>query len=49
MIHAILQVVWVAAHHGLRKTSRPREEKVALWQLVHELTNQLGNPGAPGS
>lgn len=33
-----LQLVWVAAHHGLRRH----------WRAVHDITDALGGPPAPG-
>lgn len=48
----LLQILWVAAHHGLRwhgaRNSIPAEVRRACWRDVHDLTAALGNPPAPG-
>lgn len=52
----LLQILWVAAHHGLRKlgaSQRQRsmddiERHVRCWHDLHNVTTALGNPPAPG-
>ncbi len=40
----MLQVIWVAAYHGLRRPgSRPD-----LWSMVYDISDVLGYPPAPG-
>lgn len=56
MGEVLLQLLWVAAHHGLRKLGalqRQRsmtdiEHHVRCWRDVHDITAALGNPPAPG-
>lgn len=53
MTQVIMQLLWVAAHHGLRRhavrKTMPMARQRELWKLVHDITNSLDNPGAPGS
>jgi hypothetical protein len=55
---ALLQLLWVAAHHGLRRRSAARDPHDAapyplaawyarLWGHVHDVTKNLGHPPAP--
>ena len=55
----LAQLLWVAAHHGLRQRSIARDPLdaapyplaawvSALWGHVHDLTAALGHPPAPG-
>lgn len=47
----VLQLVWVAAHHGLRRWEQRgmlRPQINSCWEYVHEVTVALGNPPAPG-
>lgn len=44
MNSVIIQVIRVAAHHGLRRQRRVGH----LWAHVHTLTSMLGHPPAPG-
>lgn len=56
MAEVLLGLIWVAAHHGLRKlgaSQRRRnmeeiERHVKCWHDVHRITTALGNPPAPG-
>lgn len=47
-----LQLLWVAAHHGLRqhgaRGTMPRPTQIDCWGDVHRITTALGNPPAPG-
>lgn len=44
MTSILLQLLWVAAHHGLRQQRRVAH----LWAHVHDVTAELGHPPAPG-
>lgn len=47
----LLQIIWVAAHHELRRRSvRDRKNLYdqRYWRHVHDITTVLGNPPAPG-
>jgi hypothetical protein len=44
----ILQLIWVAAHHGLRRQRLDARRAAELWGYVHDLTAALGHPPAPG-
>jgi hypothetical protein len=52
----LLQIIWVAAHHGLRLESRQRiaaggsrnANASIRWGWVCKLTAVLGHPPAPG-
>ncbi len=53
MSDIMLQLVWVAAHHGLRADgAKPvalrRFGYSNMWPLVHDITAVLGFPPAPG-
>jgi hypothetical protein len=41
-----LQIVWVAAHHGLR-VQHERPDRKFLWSAVFSISSALGNPSAP--
>ena len=46
-----LQFLWVAAHHGLRRWEQRgmlRPQVIGCWEYVHDITDALGNPPAPG-
>lgn len=55
----VASLLWVAAHHGLRRLGAARDPHdaapypltawhVRLWGYVHDLTAALGCPPAPG-
>lgn len=48
----ILALLWVAAHHGLRRLGAAKALDKAtsaqLWGWVHDVTAALGFPVAPG-
>lgn len=51
MTDLALQLLWVAAHHGLRRHGAANTMSVAdrceCWRAVHQITSALGNPPAP--
>jgi hypothetical protein len=47
MSDVLLQIIWVAAHVGLREWSRERRPTAAQWSHVHDITIELGCPPAP--
>lgn len=44
----ILQLFWVAAYHGMRRSRRSIEDHARLWSWTYDITRELGYPPAPG-
>ncbi len=58
MTNVVLQLLWVAAHHGLRQRCSARDPQdtascpratwdARMWNHVHDITKELGHPPAP--
>lgn len=44
----LLQLVFVAAYHGLRRDKATRADRDERWRDVYDIAAVLGHPPAPG-